>query len=194
MQPFLAARTQRLRDLLEQGSDALRTSAGEAVDGADVEHFLTGASEVYRALDFPVPENEVLALRAELLAARRGVVLTTGERLTTRRREFERTVALRVLTHSLERVRELLVRDEGRLHAAREQLAPMVVYALQKDLITPIADGEDEGAASEARWRVLLNHPDTRAAAQQLLASTSAGDAVILLSDLLRAVADPPGP
>jgi hypothetical protein len=192
VQPFLHDRLQRLSDLLDAGSGALRTCSHDELGAAEVvAQFLGAAAERYRALGLQVEENEVLALSAELQAARRGLVLATGERITSRRRDLERTVAVRVLVQSLDRLREAVSRDTDRLRSAREQLAPVVVFALQNGLVTPLDDGEDDGRAAELRWRAVCEDATTRPAALQLLTSTSTADAVLVLLDLLHAVVPP---
>lgn len=197
MQPFLHDRLQRLSSLLDAGSDALRTCSRDELTAGDVvSDFLDAAGERYRALGLQVEQNEVLALGAELEAARRGLVLATGERVTSRRRDLERAVALRVLVHTLGRLRDAVSRDVDRLRSARDQLAPVVVYALQGGLITLLQDEEDAGRAAELRWRVVSEDATTRPTALQVLTGISAADALLLLLDLLEAVApaDPVAP
>ena len=190
MQPFLHDRLQRLSDLLDAGSTALRTCSRDELAAADVVgDLLAQAAERYAALGLHVEENEVLALSAELQAARRGVVLATGERTTSRRRELGRTVALRVLVQGLDRLRDAVRRDRDRLADARESLAPVVVYALQSGLIAPLQDEGDVGRSAEVRWRALTDDATTRPAALQLLTAISAADALLVLLDLLEAVA-----
>lgn len=189
MQPFLHDRLQRLSDLLDAGSGALRACSHDDLAAGDVvATFLATAAERYRALGLQLEENEVLALSAELQAARRGLVLATGERVTSRRRDLERTVALRVIVQSLDRLRGAVGRDADRLRSAREQLAPVVVHALQHGLVPLLDDREDEGRAAEVRWRAVCEDPTTRPAALQLLTSVSTADAVLVLLDLLHAV------
>lgn len=192
MQPFLHDRVQRLADLLEVGSSALRTCSSDELRTADVVgQYLGSAADRYRDLGLQVEENEVLALSAELEAARRGVVLATSERVTSRRRELERTVAVRVLVQSLDRLRDDVGRDGERLRAAREHLAPVVVYAVQSGLVSPLHDGDEPGHAAEDRWRVLCGDATTRPAALQLLTSVSAADALLVLLDLLASIGSP---
>jgi hypothetical protein len=192
VQPFLHDRLQRLVDLLDAGSSALRTCSHDDLRAADVVgHYLDTAADRYRALGLQVEENEVLTLSVELEAAKRGVVLATGERLTSRRRDLERTVAVRVLVQSLDRLRNDVSRDDDRLRTAREQLAPVVVYAVQSGLVAPLKDDDDPGPAAEGRWRALCEDATTRPAALQLLTSISAADALLVLLDLLDAIAAP---
>jgi hypothetical protein len=194
VQPFLHDRLQRLSELLDAGSTALRTCSRDELTAADVVgDLLAQAADRYAALGLHVEENAVLALSAELQAARRGVVLATGER-TSRRRELERTVALRVLVQALDRLRDAVRRDQDRLAAARESLAPVVVYALQSGLVAPLQDGDDAGRAAEVRWRALTDDATTRPIVLQLLTGVSAADALLVLLDLLEAVAPVPAP
>ncbi len=194
MQPFLHDRLQRLSDLLEAGSRALRTCARDELAAADVVGpFLTAAADAYGGLGLQAEQNEVLALGAELQAARRGLVLATGERVASRRRDLERAVALRVLVAGLDRLRAGVRSDAEHLRAAREQLAPVVVYALQSGLVEPLQDGDDVGRAAERRWRAVSEDHSTRPTALQVLTGVSAADAVLLLLDLLQAVAPAAG-
>ncbi len=107
MLPFLHDRVQRLSDVLQTGSAALRVCSADDVAVTDaVLQYLGTAEDSYRSLGLDIEENEVLALRAELEAARRGVILATQERVTSRRRSHERIVAGRVLLQSLGRLRD----------------------------------------------------------------------------------------
>lgn len=191
-QPFLHDRLQQLVALLADGSAALRACCEDGPGAVDVVvDFLATAAARYRDLGLQLEENEALALTAELRAARRGLLLLTAERVTSRRRDVERTVALRVLTQGLSRLREDVSKDEQRLAAAREQLAPVVVYAVHSGLVATLRDGEDPGSAAEARWRDLCADDTTRQTALHLLTIVSAADVLLVLLDLLNALAPP---
>ena len=94
-----------------------------------------------------------------------------------------------MLVQGLDRLRDAVRRDRDRLADARESLAPVVVYALQSGLIAPLQDEGDAGRSAEVRWRALTDDATTRPAALQLLTAISAADALLVLLDLLEAVA-----
>jgi hypothetical protein len=110
-------------------------------------------------------ENEMLALKAQLTSAHRGVNPLTSERVTSRRRELERSVALRGLLMSIERLRTDVSQLRQRLQETCEQLAPLAVYAIQKGLVTLGDDGPSQ-AQLEELWRSLLDDPESQLAAR----------------------------
>lgn len=189
MQPFLHDRVQRLGELLASSGVGLRAYAtSEPTLPTLVAGFLTSAAQTYGALSLHVAENEMLALHAELVAARRRVTPASPEQVPSRRRELERSVALRVLLQSADRLRTDMGRDQERLRVARDQLAPVVVYALQNRLIE-LAEVPDDGESAAQKWSVLCAHAETQPATQQVLATTSSHDCVLLVLDLLTAIA-----
>jgi hypothetical protein len=188
VQPFLHDRLQRYERLLDASSDAFRAFNDHDLRTATIiDGVLTQAGEAYRAMGRAEAENEMLALKAQLTSAHRGVNPLTSERVTSRRRELERSVALRALLMSSERLRTDVSQLRQRLQETREQLAPMAVYAMQKGLVTLGDDGPSQ-AQLEELWRSLLDDPESQLAARHLGMSVASYDIVLLLADLLDAL------
>jgi hypothetical protein len=189
VQPFLHERLQRFERLLEASNTALRAHNDHDLQTiAIVDGLLDEASEAYRTMGDAGAENELLALRAQLTSAQRGVDPLTLERVTTRRREFERSVALRVLLHSGERLRTDHAHVRHRLRDARDQLTAMVLYAVQKGLVALGGDRDVSQTELEHLWRSLLDDPESQASARHLAMSVASYDVLLLLADLLDAV------
>jgi hypothetical protein len=185
VQPFLNERVRRFDQLLSAASAALRAYNDLDLETAGiVAGVLAETSAAYQAMGDAAAENEMLALQAQLTSARRGVDPMTLER-ATRRRELERAVALRVLLVSGERLRSDHVQLQRRLRETREQLAPIVVYALQKGLAS-VTDQTPTQADLEHLWRALLDDPESQASARHLAMSVASHDLLLLLADLLQ--------
>jgi hypothetical protein len=186
VQPFIHERIQRFDHLLSTASAALRAYNDLELETATiVVGFLAETSAAYQTMGNAAAENEMLALQAQLTSARRGVDPMTLERATTRRRELERAVALRVLLVSGERLRTDHAHLQQRLRETREQLAPIVVYALQKGLAAPVPDQPPTQVDLEHLWRALLDDPESQAAARHLAMSVATHDLLLLMADLL---------
>lgn len=186
MQPFLHDRQARYEGLLESSSAALRAYSDRDFGTAEAVHsFLDGAAREYRALGVPSGENELVALLAQFTSAREGVDPLTSERVTVRRREMERGVALRVLQIAAERIRRDHAEVRARLERTREQLSPLVVHALGSGFLTPDPEGTITQADLEQMWRRLLNDPDTASTARLVAMDVAAADVLLLLADLL---------
>lgn len=185
MQPFLHDRVNRFEALLESSTSAMRAYVGNDLGYADVvgDH-LDGAADAYRQMSSPDAENALRALAAELAAARRGVDAPSATRVETRRREFERSVALRSLLAAGERLRDDLGAAQRSLTEAREQLAPVVVFALDHGLM-PAGFGAPTQDELEKLWQAILQRPESRGTAQMLAMRLSQPDLVLLLADLL---------
>jgi hypothetical protein len=97
--------------------------------------FLDDATALYHRLGSAEAENEMLALKAQFAAARGGVHPLTLERVTSRRREMERSIALRVLLVSADRLRTDCAEVRQTLATTRDRLAPLALYAFQKGLL-----------------------------------------------------------
>jgi hypothetical protein len=189
VQPFLHDRLQRLERLLEASNIALRAYTDQALQTiAIVGDLLDEAGQAYRTMGDTGAENELLALRAQLTSAQRGIDPLTSERVATRRRELERSVALRVLLHSGERLRTDHAQVRQRLNDARDQLTPMVLYAVQKGLVAIGDDRDVSQTELEHLWRSLLEDPESQASARHLAMSVASHDVLLLLADLLSAV------
>jgi hypothetical protein len=184
VQPFLHERVRRFDQLLSAASAALRAYNDLDLETASiVAGVLAETSAAYQAMGDTAAENEMLGLQAQLASARRGLDPMTLER-TTRRRELERAVALRVLLIGGERLRSDHGRLQQRLRETREQLAPMVVHALQKGLASATGPMPTQ-ADLEHLWRALLDDPEAQASARHLAMSVGTHDLLLLLADLL---------
>lgn len=186
MRPFLHDRLQRYERLLATSTAALRAYSDHDLDLAGtVVAALDEAAERYRSFGQAAGENELLALRAQFAAAREGVDPLTSQRVTGRRRELERTVALRVLLVAAERLRADHDAVQQTLTRTREQLAPLAVYALHKGLLVPGPDGTLTQADLERLWAGLLDDPETAATARRTALEVAGVDVVLVLADLL---------
>lgn len=184
MQPLFHDRLQRFEDLLESSSEALRSYSVPELGYADcVGDFLARAGAEYSSMGIAEAENAMRALHAELASARRGANALTSERVTGHRREFERSVALRGLLQSGERLRADCASTRAVLTETRESLIPVLLFAIEKGLIPP-REGELSQAELERVWKLLLAHPESRNAARMLAMRVSSPDIVILLGDL----------
>ncbi len=184
MQPFLHDRLQHIEDLLDASSEALRAYGERDLGYADrVGDLLDRVASEYAAMGRADAENDVRALGAMLAAARQGIDALTSERLDGRRREFERSVALRGLLSSGERLRADYAQARETLAEAREQLVPLLLFAVGKGLV-PAGAGELTQTELEQLWQALNADPDSRAAAQAVAAKVSGPDVLILLADL----------
>jgi hypothetical protein len=184
VQPFLHDRLQRLEDLLDASSEALRSYGERDLGYADhVADLLDRVAFEYAGMGRADAENDVRALGAMLAAAHQGIDALTSERLDGRRREFERSVALRGLLSSGERLRTDYAQARETLAEAREQLVPLLLFAVGKGLV-PAGAGELTQTELEQLWQALSADPDSRAAAQSVAAKVSGPDVLILLADL----------
>ena len=136
----------------------------------------------------PDAENDTLVLSGQLVSARRGWDPLTLVRVTSNRRGMERFVALRVLTQSGDRLRREHQEVEQRLSEARDLLTPTLLYALQNNLL-PKGRTEPDQAALERLWVALQRDPETQTAGRQLAMKVPAADVIILMGDLLAALA-----
>ncbi len=188
MLPFLHARLQALERLLKHNSAVLVKYNRLDLDlAAALTDCLDEAIDTHRALQRGSAENEWLALQAQFVSAEHGVHPVTGERVVGHRRELLRAVALRVLQHSAEQLRQAIAQDWQRLDDATTQLRPIVLVAFRQGLLTPRTRVPMSAARTEALWRDLLREPDIALAARQLAMQVSVHDIQLLLADLVTA-------
>ena len=186
MLPFLHDRRARYERLLESSTGVLRAYTARDLGYADaVTSFLDLAAREYDTMGLSDGENELVGLLAQFTTAREGVDPMTSERVTMRRREMERGVALRVLMIAAERVRNDLASTRATLERAREELAPLVLHAMGVGLSTPGLDGSLTQSDLEQTWLRLLNDPDAAPTARRIAMQLSAPDVLLLLADLL---------
>ena len=184
MLPFLHDRLQRLDDLLESSSEAMRAYTDRDLGYSDrVAALLERVGTEYAAMGRADAENDVRALGAMLAAARQGIDALSSERVNGRRREFERSVALRGLLSSGERLRADHSEVQQTLTQAREQLVPLLLFAVGRGLVPPGA-GELTQDELEHLWQALVIDPESRAAAQSVATRIAAPDVLILLGEL----------
>lgn len=184
MLPFLHDRLQRLEDLVAASSEGLRSYTDRDLGYSDrVSELLDRVAAEYAAIGRADAENDARALGAMLAAARQGIDALTSERVNGRRREFERSVALRGLLSSSERLRADYTQVRQTLAETREQLVPLLLFAVGKGFV-PAGSGQLTQAELETLWRALVTDPESRASAQAVAATVSAPDVLILLEEL----------
>ncbi|MFB9733280.1 hypothetical protein [Ornithinimicrobium kibberense] len=192
MRPFLHDRRARYVRLLQASTEALRVCIAKDLDaGARASTALETAAREYAAMGESAGENELVALQAQLASARDGVDPATLARVTVRRRELERSVALRVLLEAGERLRGDEAAAGATLERTREQLAPLVVHALGQGYVVPGEDGSISQTELVAMWHRLLNDATTGQSARLVALGVAASDVVILLGDLLASLSGP---
>ncbi len=188
MLPFLHGRLQALERLLARSSEVLAKYNRLDLDlAAALTACLDEAIETHRALQRSSAENAWLVLKAQFVSAEQGLHPLTLERVSGHRRELLRAVALRVLQHSAEQLRNDIDQDRRRLDDALAQLRPIVLLAFRQGLITPRTRVPMSAARIEALWRALLREPDIALAARQLAMQVSVHDIQLLLADLVTA-------
>ncbi len=194
MRRFLHDRQRRLEERLAASSAALRAYlALDPTMGEHVLSFLDRTAGEYRTMGDPDAENEILALEAQLAAARGGLNPITLQQVTRHRRENERAIGLQALLASAARLRTDLSGTRQQLDEAQERLLPMVSVGLQKGLLSPSPTGQYQQAELEAAWQSLVDDPGLRASAQQLAMDVTVADILLLLADLLAALHSAPG-
>ncbi|MEO3814131.1 hypothetical protein ABGB17_34470 [Sphaerisporangium sp. B11E5] len=186
MRPFLHERLRRYEELLELSNDAFRAySALDLGLGDAVLRFLDGASSGYQAIGAAGGENDMLALKAQFVSARAGVHPLTFERVTQRRRETERAMALHVLVRGAERLRGDHAEVQRTLAETRDQLLPLLAYLAQKGVLS-LAPGRPRTQPElEHVWRSLLDDPEAGPAARRIALSLNPADILLMLADLL---------
>lgn len=187
MLPFLHHRLEGLNRALVRSSETFERYARSEPDLASaLEAFLDESIGMFRAQGRSTPENELLALKAELVSAQEGIDPLTSQRVERHRRQLVRATALRVLQQSAARIRSE-AEEVGRwLADGRAQLLPIVALAIQKGLASGFADTVDQ-ARLESFWRILLADGEIGAAAAQLAMRLSLFDILLLLEDLISA-------
>ena len=184
MLPFVHDRLQKLQALLVHSNHALVAyNQLEFKLPAAVTGFLDAAILAHRALQLAPEENALLALKAQFVSAEHGTHPDTLLRSTGQRRELVRAIALRVLQHSAEQLRNRIGQDEQRLGDARRQLQPLVLLALRDGLVKLPVRKRLSQRRLQLLWRALLQAPDSALAARQLAMQSSIYDIVLLLDE-----------
>ena len=193
MQVFLHDRLQKLRGLLTRSNEVLGVyNRLEFNLAACVTGFLDKAIAAHHAMQLAPEENALLALKAQFVSAEQGTHPDTLLRITGHKRELMRGIALRVLQHSAEQLRNDTNRDEQRLGDARRQLQPLVLLALRDGLIKlPLRKRLDQRQL-QLLWDTLMLASDSTLAARQLAMQVSPYDVLLLLDEqILLALALP---
>lgn len=189
MPPFLHQRMREFEDLLRSGNGVLRASADR--DPALVElagRHLQLAGATFAKLGIPDAENHVLGLLARVAEARDGVNPLTQERVTTRRREMQRTVALHALLESGERLRSDYEDARSAIRNLREKLTPLALFALQKGFVPDTGGRSLTQADLEAVWQQLCADTESQPVTHQVAMNATPPDILLLLGELLDAV------
>lgn len=192
MQAFVHDRLQKLQQLLAHSSAVLAKYNRLDLDLASaVGGFLDEAIAVHQQLQRPSVENALLALKAQFVSAEHGTHPDTLVRSTGHRRELLRAIALRVLQHSAEQLRNDIAQDQQRLLDATRQLQPLVLLALRDGLFVQPRGRRLSQRRLQLLWQALLQAPDSALAARQLAMQVSVYDIVLLLGELVQAAAPP---
>ena len=186
MQPFVHDRLQKLQQLLAHSSAVLVKYNRLDIDLASaVGGFVDEAIAVHQKLQLSSVENALLALKAQFVSAEHGTHPDTLVRSTGHRRALVRAIALRVLQHSSEQLRNDIAEDQQRLLDARRQLQPLVLLALRDGLIPLPRRRRLSQRRLQLLWRALLQAPDSTLAARQLAMQISVYDILLLLDELV---------
>jgi len=188
MPPFLHLRMQRIEGLLQSADAALRASAERSLSAVDAAAaHLAEAGSTYDELGIPDAANQMIELSAQMAEARSGINPLTLERVATRRREMERTVALYAVQTSSTRLRSDYSDVRRSLEALREGLSPLALYAIQQGMVPTTPDRSLTQEELEAVWQALRDDPESRPATRQVLANAARTDVLLVLGDLLDA-------
>jgi hypothetical protein len=180
---FLHHRRQSIEKLLGTSTSAFVAHADGSFQLEQiVADFLDEAVATYRALGAAERENEMVALRAEVVEAHRGVNPLTLERTSTHRRDMQRGIALHVLRVSGERLRTDHATTGDALSDLRSQLTPLAAYSLQAGMVPA---GEVTPAEVEHAWKLLSEDPQSSAAVRRVEMSFSSIDVHLVFGDLL---------
>jgi hypothetical protein len=186
---FMHHRLQGLEQLLQSANIALRAHTDRDPGlGAVVVAYLNDAITAYHGFGIPDAENEMVVLKAQVAEARDGVNPLTLERVTTRRREMQRTVALHVLQASGERLRADYADVRRSLTELRDRLSPLALYALQKGLVPSASSRDLTQSELEQLWQALMVDPESQPAARRVALGATTIDALLVLGDLLESV------
>lgn len=189
MLPFLHGRRQQLAQVLERSNEVFGKFSRMDLDLAPaLAAHLDEAVALYRARGDSKAENELLALKAQLVATEQGINPLTSERIAGHRRQLIRAIALRVLQQSALVLRADAETIDGQLADAGRQLRPIALLGIQKGLIVldPAPKDQDE---LDAVWKALASEPEIALAARQLAMQVGPFDLLLLLGELIAAAA-----
>jgi len=184
VQTFLHDRLRKLEALLLRSSQVLTKYNQLDLDlAAALSGFLEEGIALHRALQLTRTENALLALQAQFVSAEQGTHPDTLLRSTGHRRELVRSIALRVLQHSAELLRNSTAEDRQRLDEASGQLRPLVLLALRDGMVPLHNSRRVSQRALQRLWTALLQASDSALAARQLAMQCSVYDILLLLGE-----------
>jgi hypothetical protein len=192
MRAFLHGRAQRLLRLMVLSNDLLKKYNDRHFNLAvELASFLDEAARTYSEFGLKDVEGRILALKAELLTARRGINPFTFQVAAGRRRELESTVSFKVLQAISGQIDSNIQQGEKEIQDGRELLVPLVLAAVQLGFIPdPRADSSNVQAIEDL-WRKICAHPDVGLAAKRVALTLSFPDIVLLLEELLASLKPP---
>lgn len=191
MLPFLHDRVQRLDSLLVAANATLALfNQRELGVNTSVHALLDKAIDIYHALGRVTTENELLTLKAQFVLAESGTNPLTSERISTYRRDMVRATIFRVLQQSTLVIRNDIAKDHETLIDATDQVRPIVLMAIQKRMITIAKSRAINQSELDVLWQSFLSDPEIELAAKQLAMKLNLYDIQLVLSELIRAIAN----
>lgn len=184
MKVFVHDRLHKLEAMLLRSNQVLAKYNNLDLDLAvAVNAFLDLAIDEHRTMQLSAVENTMLALKAQFVSAEQGTHPDTLLRSTGHRRELVRAIALRVLQHSAEQLRNSTAELQQQLLIATRQLQPLVLLALREGLLPLRGRKRLSQRALQRLWTALLDAPSSALAARQLAMQISLHDILLLLGD-----------
>jgi len=181
---FVHDRLHKLEAMLLRSNQVLAKYNNLDLDLAvAVNAFLDLAIDEHRTMQLSAVENTMLALKAQFVSAEQGTHPDTLLRSTGHRRELVRAIALRVLQHSAEHLRNSTAELQQQLLIATRQLQPLVLLALREGLLPLRGRKRLSQRALQRLWTALLDAPSSALAARQLAMQISLHDILLLLGD-----------
>jgi len=181
---FVHDRLHKLEAMLLRSNQVLAKYNNLDLDLAvAVNAFLDLAIDEHRTMQLSAVENTMLALKAQFVSAEQGTHPDTLLRSTGHRRELVRAIALRVLQHSAEQLRNSTAELQQQLLIATRQLQPLVLLALREGLLPLRGRKRLSQRALQRLWTALLDAPSSALAARQLAMQISLHDILLLLGD-----------
>lgn len=151
----------------------------------ELAEFLGEAATTYSDFGRKEIEGRILALKAELNTAHRGINPFTFQSVTGRRRELESTVAFKVLQAISQQIGSDLQQGERELQDGRALLVPLVLAAVQRDFIPDPTATSSNPQAIEVLWRKVSADPEIGLAAKRVALTLSLPDIVLVVAELL---------
>ena len=193
MRTFLHDRAQHLLRLMVVCNDLFKKYNDRHFNlAAELEDFLSEVARGYSEFGLKDVEGRILALKAELNTAHRGINPFTFQGVPGRRRELESTVSFKVLQILSEQIRSDMEQVEKELQDGRALLVPLVLAAVQLGFIPDPTATSSNAQAIDALWRKIAAQPEIGLAAKRVALTLSFPDILLLLEDLLADLDPPP--